>query len=139
MISKKSKRVRKVDKKIDNFDKRAEIVDKKIEEDEGIEIEFVDTSALPAFGVPESKYKTNKVMTQYEYIALWSARAKQLKIGMPAKVEWTGVYDPIAIAKEEIKQGVVPLMIKRRIPDENYEGGYKFEYWDIADMDVRDH
>ena len=131
MTSKKSKRARKVDKKIDV-----------IEEDEGIEIEFVDAPSgvsPAAFSVPESKYKTNKVMTQYEYIALWCARAKQLKIGMPAKIEWYGIYDPIAIAKEEIKQGVVPLMIKRRIPDENYEGGYKYEYWDIADMDVRDH
>lgn len=82
---------------------------------------------------------TDKLMTQYEYAALWACRSNQLKKGMPAKIEWTGFYDPIAIAKEEIMKGVVPLMIRRPVPDPRYETGYSYEYWDIKDMDIRDY
>lgn len=82
--------------------------------------------------------KTDKLMTVYEYTKLLGVRANQLKLGMPTTIKWTGKYDPILIAKEEISQGEIPLMIKRKVPDKKYEGGYRYEYWDIKDMDIRD-
>ena len=82
--------------------------------------------------------KTDRLMTPYEYTKLWGVRAKQLKLGYSTTIKWEGRYDPIAIAKEEISRGEIPLMIKRRVPDSKYEGGVRFEFWDVKDMDIRD-
>ncbi len=85
-----------------------------------------------------SKKVTDAVTTPYEYSKLLGQRAKQLASGAPPNVSWNGPFDPIAIAKLEISQRVVPMRIERRIYDAKQPCGYRVEEWDLKDMDVRD-
>jgi len=81
---------------------------------------------------------TDPTMTPNEYVSLVSWRAKQLKVGWKPTIEWAGPHDPIAIAKEEINRRVVPGVILRRIPDANFDVGFRIEVWEVKDMDIRD-
>ncbi len=58
--------------------------------------------------------------------------------GSPLLIEWTGPYDPISIAKEEIKQRKSTLIIQRCIPDGTTTAGYYPEDWDIKSLSIRD-
>lgn len=60
-----------------------------------------------------------KKLTRYEYARAVAARALQLSLGAPplVNVEELGIRDPIEIAREEIKRGVIPLVIRRRYPN----------------------
>lgn len=111
-------------------------------------IEYVDSSeggasaledSIKLGGNSESKPKiTDAMLTQYEYSALLSTRAKQIATGSPIKVKWNTSFNPIEIAKLEIEQRVVPLTIIRKIPDSDEPLGYYEEKWNIKDLDIRD-
>lgn len=60
-----------------------------------------------------------KKLTRYEYARAVAARALQLSLGAPPliDVEELGIRDPIEIAREEIKRGVIPIVIRRRYPN----------------------
>jgi DNA-directed RNA polymerase subunit K/omega len=81
---------------------------------------------------------TDAMLTQYEYSALLSTRARQIATGSPIKVKWNNPFNPIEIAKLEIEQRVVPLTIIRKIPDSNESLGYYEEKWNIRELDIRD-
>lgn len=57
-----------------------------------------------------------KRLTRYEYTRAVAARALQLALGAPPliDIEELGLKDPVEIAREEVRRGVVPIMIKRR-------------------------
>ncbi len=57
-----------------------------------------------------------KRLTRYEYARAVAARALQLALGAPPliDIEELGLKDPVEIAREEVKRGVVPIIIKRR-------------------------
>lgn len=57
-----------------------------------------------------------KKLTRYEYARAVAARALQLALGAPPliDIEELSLKDPVEIAREEVKRGVVPIMIKRR-------------------------
>ena len=75
---------------------------------------------------------TDNTMTPSEYVRMVGLRATQLKFGKKPVIEWKGAFDPIAIAKSEIKQRVLPMAIVRKIP------GSRDEIWNIKDMNIRD-
>jgi DNA-directed RNA polymerase subunit K len=56
-------------------------------------------------------------LTRFEVARLVGARALQISLGAPILVE-TKSLDPIEIAKEEFKQKIIPITIKRRLPSE---------------------
>jgi DNA-directed RNA polymerase subunit K len=60
-----------------------------------------------------------KKLTRYEYARAVAARALQLSLGAPplVDVEELSIKDPIEIAREEIKRGVIPIVIRRRYPN----------------------
>lgn len=57
-----------------------------------------------------------KRLTRYEYARAVAARALQLALGAPPliDIEELGLRDPVEIAREEIRRGVVPIIIRRR-------------------------
>ena len=81
---------------------------------------------------------TDNTITPSEYIRMVSLRAKHLKLGKTPLIEWKGAFDPIAIAKSEIKQRVLPMAIVRKIPDCTSETGFRDEIWNIKDLNIRD-
>ena len=81
----------------------------------------------------KSSHTTRPYMTRYEYAKLVGCRALLIKEGDPPKVECEGMYNPIEIAKKEIHERVIPLAIKRRLPNGREEILY------ISDMNIRDY
>lgn len=54
--------------------------------------------------------------TRFEVARLVGARSLQVALGAPVLVKTKETY-PIEIAKEEFKEGIIPITIKRTLPD----------------------
>jgi DNA-directed RNA polymerase subunit K len=52
-------------------------------------------------------------LTRYEKARIVGARALQISMGAPTLID-SNSTDPIDIALEELKKGVIPITIKRR-------------------------
>jgi len=61
-------------------------------------------------------------LTKYERARVIGLRALQLSLGAPAFVSVEGgkKWDPIEIARKELESGVLPLSIRRTLPDGRY-------------------
>jgi len=56
-------------------------------------------------------------LTKYERARIISARALQITLGAPVLIDVpSGMHDPIEIAELELKEGVLPIIIRRRLP-----------------------
>lgn len=64
-----------------------------------------------------------KRLTRYEKARIIGARALQLSMGaMPLiPAENLPSKDPLVIAEEELKRGVLPMSIRRTLPDGRYQ------------------
>ena len=60
-------------------------------------------------------------LTKYERARVIGARALQLALGAPPLIRVDSTNDPIEIAEEELKAGVLPIVIRRRLPDGKYQ------------------
>ena len=79
--------------------------------------------------VPDSERTTYNKLTKYEKTSLISVRAQQLASGLKPVIDsLKGLSGPIEIAKEELKQRKIPLVIYR-----NVRGG-KFEIWKVDEL-----
>jgi len=61
-------------------------------------------------------------LTRYEKARIVGARALQISLGAPILVELpSGLKDPIDIALYELEMGVLPIIIRRRLPNGRYQ------------------
>lgn len=58
-----------------------------------------------------------KNLTRYEEARIIGARALQISMGAPILTERGEEMNPIAIAKKEFEKNVVPITIKRDMPE----------------------
>lgn len=58
-------------------------------------------------------------LTRFETARLLGARALQISLGAPVLVK-TEEKEPTKIAKQEFKENVIPMSIKRKLPSEEY-------------------
>lgn len=65
--------------------------------------------------------KTTPYLTKYERARLLGTRALQISMGAPVSIEVQGVGDPIVIAEMELCSGKMPLVIRRYLPNGEYE------------------
>ena len=91
-----------------------------IQEEEGDNIEIV-MSGQAGGSVPKNKRITTKYMTKYERARVLGTRALQIAMCAPIMVEVEGETDPLQIAMKELKQGKIPIIIRRYLPDNSYE------------------
>jgi len=61
----------------------------------------------------ESLKEVTEKLTRYERARIVGARALQISMGAPTLIE-SSTADPIDMALEELKKGVIPITIKRR-------------------------
>lgn len=73
------------------------------------------------------------VLTKYEFVRLLTDRTKQLAQGAKHMLKNTQELSSKEIAKLEIKEGVIPLIIERPIPNS------KSERWKITELEVPEH
>jgi len=76
-----------------------------------------------------TKNKTLPKITKYERALIIGKRAKQIEDGANPNIKVKPGQGAIEIAEEELRQRVIPLIIKR-------PNGNTFEYWKPADMEV---
>ena len=61
-------------------------------------------------------------LTRFERARIAGARALQVSLGAPILVELPSrVSDPIDIALAELKEGVLPMTIRRTLPDSSHQ------------------
>ncbi len=64
----------------------------------------------------------NIFLTRYEKARIVGARALQISFGAPILVEKPmDVIDPIKIAQLELKSRILPLTIRRKLPDGEFQ------------------
>ncbi|MCS7098606.1 MAG: DNA-directed RNA polymerase subunit K [Candidatus Methanomethyliaceae archaeon] len=59
-------------------------------------------------------------LTRFERARIISARALQISMGAPPLI-MMAKSSPLEIAEEELKAGVLPITIRRRLPDGRYQ------------------
>ena len=78
--------------------------------------------------------RTSPHMTKYEYTRLIAARSLQLASGCEPLVKiGPNDTDTIEIARRELCERVIPLVIRRFFPDGSVET------WYVKDMHIRDY
>lgn len=61
-------------------------------------------------------------LTRFERARIVGARALQVSLGAPILVQLlAGVNDPIDIAIEELKGGVLPMTVRRSLPEGSFQ------------------
>jgi DNA-directed RNA polymerase I, II, and III subunit RPABC2 len=56
-------------------------------------------------------------ITRFEKARVVGARALQIAMGAPILVEPSGISSPIDIALKELESGILPMTIRRTLPD----------------------
>ncbi|KAI3420313.1 hypothetical protein GPALN_003624 [Globodera pallida] len=98
-------------------------------EQEGAEnVQIVDV----ADKVASSNRVTTPFMTKYERARVLGTRALQIAMGAPVMVEIEGESDPLEIARKELKDQKIPIIIRRYLPDGS------FEDWGIDELHITD-
>lgn len=71
---------------------------------------------------------TTAVMTKYERARVLGTRALQISMNAPVAVALEGETDPMAIAVKELRERLIPLTIRRILPDNTYED------WSVSEL-----
>lgn len=64
-----------------------------------------------------------KRMTKYERARIIAARALQLAMGAPPLIDISKLEfkDPVIVAEKEVEMGILPMIIKRELPNGEYQ------------------
>ncbi|KAI6225682.1 RPB6-like protein [Aphelenchoides besseyi] len=89
------------------------------EEDDAERIDIVEPSQRTA--AAPSERVTTQYMTKYERARILGTRALQIAMGAPVMVELEGETDPLEVARKELKERKIPIIIRRYLPDGSYE------------------
>jgi len=105
------------EKEIANIDKECEIIRnrKVITKDlQHKSVEITNKNGLVVIGPP--------TLTRFEKARIMGARALQLSLGAPVFIEIPkNTTTSLEIAMEELKQRVIPIVIKRTLPNGDYQ------------------
>jgi DNA-directed RNA polymerase I, II, and III subunit RPABC2 len=79
--------------------------------------------------IPRSERKTSRIMTIYEKTRLLGIRTQQIDMGCDPLINASeGFTDSLQIAEQELKQKKLPLIIRRYLPNGD------FEDWEVDEM-----
>uniref|UniRef100_A0A0N5A7C3 RPB6 homolog n=1 Tax=Parastrongyloides trichosuri TaxID=131310 RepID=A0A0N5A7C3_PARTI len=84
-----------------------------------------DVENFAVLGSEQKTASTEKIttpfMTKYERARILGTRALQIALGAPVMVELEGETDPLEIARKELKEQKIPIIIRRYLPDGSFE------------------
>jgi DNA-directed RNA polymerase subunit K/omega len=98
-----------------------------------IEIEddfFEDDQIISSTFVEPSKRMTKNYLTIYERVRILGERAKQLSLGAKALIKGAENMDPKVVARMELENKIIPLIIIRTLPN-----GQK-EKWKVSELEI---
>jgi len=105
------------EKEIANIDKECEIIRNRqviIKDKQHKPVEITNKDGLIVTGPP--------TLTRFEKARIMGARALQLSLGAPIFIEIPkNATTSLEIAMEELKQRVIPIVIKRTLPNGDYQ------------------
>jgi DNA-directed RNA polymerase I, II, and III subunit RPABC2 len=79
--------------------------------------------------INKSERKTSSIMTIYEKTRLLGIRTQQIDMGCEPFIDASkGFTDSIQIAEQELKEKKIPLIIRRYLPNGDYED------WEVDEM-----
>uniref|UniRef100_A0A914XUE7 RPB6 homolog n=1 Tax=Panagrolaimus superbus TaxID=310955 RepID=A0A914XUE7_9BILA len=109
-------------------DEMPEDADLEAAEDEGERVQLLEAGGA----IAAQERVTTPFMTKYERARVLGTRALQIAMGAPVMVEMEGETDPLEIARKELKEQKVPIIIRRYLPDGS------FEDWGIEELHISD-
>ncbi|KAF9275873.1 DNA-directed RNA polymerases I II and III subunit RPABC2 [Mortierella alpina] len=83
---------------------------------------------LPPKAVAKEDRTTTPYMTKYERARILGARALQISMNAPVLVELDGETDSLNIAMKELNNKMIPLIVRRYLPDNTYED------WEVSEL-----
>lgn len=89
----------------------------------------VQISAAPYFAAPRRRFEIGSEvravkLTKFEKARIIGARALQLSMGAPVLLKISeDEMDPMLIAIRELEEGVIPLSVRRGMPQKKELGG----------------
>lgn len=86
-----------------------------------MEILDQNTNLSTIKAIPKNERMTTPYITKYEKARILGTRALQISMNAPVMVDLTGETDPLQIAMKELREGKIPLMIRRFLPDGSWE------------------
>jgi len=84
---------------------------------DGIEI----LNGTSSGAIPIADRVTTRYLTKYERARILGTRALQISMNAPVMVDLDGMTDPLHIAAKELRERVIPIVIRRYLPDGSYE------------------
>ncbi|RKP20709.1 hypothetical protein ROZALSC1DRAFT_19083 [Rozella allomycis CSF55] len=78
--------------------------------------------------IPAKDRTTSRYMTKYEKARVLGTRALQISMNAPILVELDGETDPLEIARKELREKKIPMIIRRYLPGNTYED------WPVQDL-----
>eukprot|EP00386_Alphamonas_edax_P012721 GDKI01039558.1.p2 GENE.GDKI01039558.1~~GDKI01039558.1.p2 ORF type:complete len:122 (-),score=39.95 GDKI01039558.1:15-380(-) len=82
--------------------------------------------------VPAAERITSPYMTKYEKARIIGTRALQISMNAPITVELDGETDPLVIAEKELYNRSIPFIVRRWLPNGNYED------WPLDELIIED-
>ena len=111
------KNIELTEKEIANIEKECEIIRNRKVITKDVEhkpVEIINKNGLVVTGPP--------TLTRFEKARIMGARALQLSLGAPIFIEIPeNATTSLEIAMEELKQRVIPIVIKRTLPNGDYQ------------------
>ena len=83
--------------------------------------------------IPKEQRQTTPFLTKYEKARIIGARALQISKNSPILIpseQLAGETDPIIIAEMELREGKIPFIIRRYLPDGSYED------WPVSELQL---
>jgi DNA-directed RNA polymerase I, II, and III subunit RPABC2 len=71
--------------------------------------------------IEKDKRVTTKYLTKYERARVLGTRALQISMNAPVMIDPKGETDPLKIARVEMEQRKIPMIIRRYLPDGAFE------------------
>jgi DNA-directed RNA polymerase I, II, and III subunit RPABC2 len=68
------------------------------------------------------------ILTKYEKARVLGTRALQISMNSPIMIDPKGEVDPLKIAEMELNERKIPIIIRRYLPNGNYEE------WKVKDL-----
>ena len=84
----------------------------------------------PERAVPAQERITSRYMSKYERTRIVGTRALQLSQNAPVLVNLNGETDPLKIAKRELQEKKIPIIVRRHLPNG------RFEDWSVHELIV---
>lgn len=79
--------------------------------------------------IPRNERKTSQIMTIYEKTRLLGIRTQQIDMGCEPLIDTSkGFTESLQIAEQELKEKKMPLIIRRFLPNGDYED------WEVDEM-----